>query len=94
MADEQLTVVPTGASRLRDDRGVSFHVMEQLHLTIEGMTCQHCVRAVEGRLQKTAGVEVTHVTIGSADVRYDPSRTNVHEIAEAIADEGYTAFQA
>ena len=67
--------------------------MENLHLTIEGMTCQHCVHAVDGRLRKTPGVEVTRVTIGSADVRYDPARTNVDEIAEAIADEGYTAFR-
>jgi copper chaperone len=67
--------------------------MEQLHLVIEGMTCQHCVRAVDGRLRKTPGVEVTQVTIGSADVRYDPARTNVDDIAEAIADEGYTAFR-
>jgi copper chaperone len=67
--------------------------MEQLHLTIEGMTCQHCVRAVDGRLRKTPGVEVTRVTIGSADVRYDPAHTNVDDIAEAIADEGYTAFK-
>ena len=66
--------------------------MEPLHLTIEGMTCQHCVRAVEGRLRRTPGVDVSQVTIGSADLRYDPSATNVDEIAEAIADEGYTAF--
>jgi copper chaperone CopZ len=68
--------------------------MEPLHLTIEGMTCQHCVRAVVQRLRKTPGVEVTGVTIGSADVQFDPSRTSVDEIAEAIADEGYTAFRA
>ena len=68
--------------------------MEPLHLTIEGMTCQHCVRAVDQRLRKTPGVEVTGVTIGSADVQFDPSRTNVDEISEAIADEGYTAFRA
>jgi copper chaperone len=67
--------------------------MEPLHLTIEGMTCQHCVRAVDGRLRVTPGVEVTRVDIGSADLRYDPSRTNVDEIAEVIADEGYTAFR-
>jgi copper chaperone len=66
--------------------------MEQLHLTIEGMTCQHCVRAVDGRLRKTAGVEVTQVTIGSADVRFDPATTSVDEISEVIADEGYTAY--
>jgi len=67
--------------------------MEPLHLTIEGMTCSHCVRAVEGRLQKTPGVEVESVKIGSADLRYDPARTNVDQIADAIADEGYTAFE-
>ena len=66
--------------------------MEQLHLIIEGMTCQHCVRAVDGRLRRTPGVEVTQVTIGSADMRFDPATTNVDEIAEVIADEGYTAF--
>jgi len=67
--------------------------MELLHLTIEGMTCQHCVRAVDGRLRRTPGVEVAQVAIGSADVRYDPAATNVDEITEVIADEGYTAYK-
>ena len=67
--------------------------MESLHLTIEGMTCSHCVRAVEGRLNRTPGVEVKNVNVGSADLRFDPARTNVEQIAEAIADEGYTAFE-
>lgn len=66
--------------------------MEPLHLTIEGMTCEHCVRAVDGRLRRTAGVEVERVKVGSADLRYDPARTNVDDIADAIADEGYTAL--
>lgn len=66
--------------------------MQPVHLTIEGMTCQHCVRAVDGRLRRTEGVEVDNVTIGSADVRYDPGKVTVDDIAEAIADEGYTAF--
>ncbi|HEY2376957.1 MAG TPA: cation transporter [Gemmatimonadaceae bacterium] len=68
--------------------------MEPLKLTIEGMSCEHCVRAVKGRLTKTPGVTVEEVAIGSATLRYDPSRTNVDEIEEAIADEGYTAFVA
>ena len=66
--------------------------METTHLTIEGMTCQHCVRAVETRLRNTDGVEVEHVAIGSADIRFDPAKTSVDDLAEAIADEGYTAF--
>ena len=68
--------------------------MEPLKLTIEGMSCEHCVRAVKGRLTKTPGVTVEDVEIGSATLRYDPSKTNVDAIEEAIADEGYTAFVA
>lgn len=66
--------------------------MERLNLTIEGMTCEHCVRAVRGRLEQTEGVKVDDVTIGAAVVEYDPAKTNVDEIETAIADEGYTAF--
>ena len=66
--------------------------MESLHFTIEGMTCEHCVRAVTDRLRKTPGVEVERVAVGSADVQFDPKTTNAEELAEIIADEGYTAF--
>ena len=68
--------------------------MEHLHLTIEGMSCDHCVRAVRGRLEKTPGVQVERVEVGAADLRYDPSRLSIDDIEEAIADEGYTAFVA
>jgi hypothetical protein len=49
---------------------------------------------VNDRLRKTAGVEVERVTVGSADIRYDPGATNAEELAEIIADEGYTAFKS
>ncbi|HEY4303394.1 MAG TPA: heavy-metal-associated domain-containing protein [Gemmatimonadaceae bacterium] len=66
--------------------------MEHLNLTIEGMTCEHCVRAVRGRLEKTDGVKVGDVNVGSATLDFDPKRTNLTEIEDVIADEGYTAF--
>jgi len=68
--------------------------MEPLKLTIEGMSCEHCVKAVKHRLTNTPGVAVDEVEIGSARLRYDPSKIQVDEIEEAIADEGYTAFVA
>jgi copper chaperone CopZ len=68
--------------------------MERVNLTIEGMTCEHCVRAVRGRLEHTAGVKVGSVDVGSASIEYDPSKTNLDDIEMAIADEGYTAFVA
>ena len=68
--------------------------MEKLILSIEGMTCEHCVRAVKNRLASTPGIEVEDVRVGAARLRYDPQRTNVDEIENLIADEGYTAFVA
>jgi copper chaperone len=68
--------------------------MERLDLTIEGMTCEHCVRAVKSRLEQTPGVKVERVDIGSAAIEFDPATTNLDDIEEAIADEGYTAFVA
>jgi len=68
--------------------------MTRLTLTIEGMTCEHCVRAVRNRLEKTPGVKADDVQIGLAVLDYDPAATNVDDIEEAIADEGYTAFVA
>jgi copper chaperone len=68
--------------------------METLALTIEGMSCDHCVRAVRGRLERTPGIQVDDVQIGSAKLHYDPARASVGDIEEAIADEGYTAFVA
>jgi copper chaperone CopZ len=68
--------------------------MQHLNLTIEGMSCAHCLHAVRGRLEKTPGVRVKSVQIGSAVLEYDPSQTSVDDIEEAIADEGYTAFVA
>ncbi len=68
--------------------------MAHLNLTIEGMSCAHCLHAVRGRLERTPGVDVKSVQIGSAVVDYDPAKTSVDDIEEAIADEGYTAFVA
>lgn len=64
--------------------------MEAVHLNIEGMTCEHCVRAIDGRLRKTPGVEVERVVVGAVDIRYDPARISMEEISEVISDEGYT----
>ena len=67
-----------------------FPTMEHTNLTIEGMTCEHCVRAVRGRLEQTPGVKVGDVQVGSVTIDYDPSKITMDEIEEVIADEGYT----
>ncbi len=58
-------------------------------IKIEGMTCHHCVMAVQRELGKLDGVKVNDVQIGSAKVEYDESKVNENAIAEAIEEAGY-----
>ncbi len=68
--------------------------MERVKLTIEGMTCGHCLNAVNGALARAPGVKVDSVQMGSAVVEFDPHVTSESKIIDAVADEGYTAFRA
>ena len=68
--------------------------MERLRLEIDGMSCDHCVRAVTTALRALPGVSVEEVAIGRATVDYDPARTTPEQVVEAVADEGYEAFKA
>ena len=58
-------------------------------LVIDGMTCDHCVRAVRQVLAETPGVEVASVSIGSAEIAYDPAALDRRALAAAIEEEGY-----
>ena len=62
-------------------------------LTIDGMTCAHCVRAVEDALAGVDGVTVESVQVGEARVDIDESRATTEGIAAALAEEGYTLVQ-
>jgi len=63
--------------------------MQRATLSIEGMSCDHCVRTVRETLRKLPGVDAEQVAIGSATVAYDPSATSLDEIFDALNDEGY-----
>ncbi len=65
--------------------------MNHVHLTIDGMHCDACVRRVTGALQSVPGVRVERVQIGSADVEYDPLRTPVEALIAALDRAGYAA---
>jgi copper chaperone len=67
------------------------HQMDSLHLDIQGMTCGHCVGAVRRSLEGLAGVSVNSVSIGSADVSFDPAMTDREAILNAVSEEGYAA---
>jgi copper chaperone len=64
--------------------------MQNLHIEIVGMTCDHCVRAVKNRLSATPGVTVDEVKVGTADIRLDETKASMSDVEDAISDEGYT----
>lgn len=64
--------------------------MDRLELKIEGMTCGHCVSAVDKALKKIDGVTVENVAVGSATLSFDPTAVSEARIAEAVEDEGYS----
>jgi len=64
--------------------------MDRIKLKIDGMSCGHCVSAVDKALKGVNGVQVEQVAVGSATVSYDPATTSADRITKAIEDEGYT----
>ncbi len=64
--------------------------MSNTTLKIEGMHCDACVRRVNTALIKTEGVCAASAAIGSADVQYDPTKTDPSKLAAAINKIGYT----
>ena len=68
--------------------------MRDLRLFIEGMSCSHCLNAVNRALAAVPGVEIGAVRIGRADLRYDEATVEPGRIAEAVSGAGYRATVA
>jgi copper chaperone len=62
--------------------------MKTKEFKIEGMSCQHCVMAVEKELAKLA-LDENKVEIGSAKIVYDENKVEENQIIEAINESGY-----
>ncbi|MBM7699172.1 copper chaperone CopZ [Kurthia huakuii] len=65
--------------------------MENVTLTVQGMSCSHCVKAVEGSVGELNGVDTVKVNLeaGQVDVAFDSSKVTVDTIKETIDDQGY-----
>lgn len=60
-------------------------------LKVEGMSCAHCVNAVESSVGELQGVTSVKVDLenGAVAVNFDDSKTSLSEIKETIEDQGY-----
>jgi copper chaperone len=58
------------------------------HLRIDGMSCQHCVRAVFTALTPVPGITSADVSIGAAVIEHD-GRATEEALRAAVAESGY-----
>jgi Cu+-exporting ATPase len=65
----------------------------KMDLKVEGMTCDGCVRSVERKLSKVAGVESARVDLGAgkATVEYDDAQARADQLIAAVQQIGYRA---
>jgi copper chaperone len=65
--------------------------MEKVTLSVEGMSCGHCVKAVEGSVGKLQGVSDVKVNLESrtVDVEFNGSKVGLDIIKETIDDQGF-----
>jgi copper chaperone len=65
--------------------------MTPLTLHIEGMSCGHCLNAVNRALAEVPGVKVGSVQMGRAELEFDERAITSAQIEAAVSDAGYRA---
>jgi copper chaperone len=65
--------------------------MENLTLTVKGMTCMGCVKSVKNVLEPIPGVASVNITLdnGQVALSYDPAKSGIDQFKTAIQDAGY-----
>jgi len=65
--------------------------MKSATLQIEGMSCSHCLNAVNRALSALPGVSLNSVEIGRAALHYDEAVIDPAAIEHAVSAAGYRA---
>lgn len=65
--------------------------MQNVTLNVQGMSCGHCVKAVESSVNELNGIESVNVNLEDAKVTvaFDDAQVSVAQIKETIEDQGY-----
>ncbi|AVH68197.1 heavy metal translocating P-type ATPase [Nostoc sp. 'Peltigera membranacea cyanobiont' N6] len=68
--------------------------METVTLKLRGMSCASCANSIEDAINSVPGVDECIVNFGAeqATVKYDPKRTDLEAIQEAVDAAGYSAY--
>jgi copper chaperone len=66
--------------------------VEDITLSVPDVSCEHCVKTIDGALGALSGVESVHTDIPSktVHVRYEPQQVSLQQIEATLDDAGYT----
>ena len=64
----------------------------EITLNVPDVSCEHCVKTVNGALGALPGVEAVNVDLAGKTVslRYEPAQVTLERIKETLDDAGYT----
>lgn len=63
--------------------------MNELHLIVPDISCQHCVNAISGEVCGVVGVSSVHVDIDTKSVRVHGDAIDPDAVRAAIVEAGY-----
>ncbi|MFJ7930175.1 copper chaperone CopZ [Peribacillus sp. NPDC096448] len=65
--------------------------MENVILTVKGMSCGHCINSIEGNVGKLNGVHFVkvHLNEEKIEVSYNSKMVSLKGITDVIEDQGY-----
>lgn len=67
--------------------------MKDITLAIDGMSCGHCLNAVNQAISSVPGVEIKAVRIGRAELRVPEGDAISDQVKAAIEEAGYKVDQ-
>jgi len=91
-ATQQAQAATTKAQEEASPTPASF---QQVVLSVDGMTCAACPKAVQTALQDVSGVYEAHATFDppQAVVRFDPETTDIEALTSATEQAGFPSHQ-
>jgi len=63
--------------------------MQKVTLKVEGMSCGHCVNAVENALKQAGAKGSVDLANGTVTIEFDESKVTLEQLKQAIEDQGY-----
>ncbi len=81
-----LSLLSTGCSQAQAEP-------QTVTLQVKGMTCENCVKGIEGTLENTAGVMENEVSLEdrTATITYDANKLSPEKLAKRVSSLGYPA---